>query len=613
MVDQCLACHTDLVQDPNNFHKIMLTQSKITGCNGCHTEHGGPAAPLTVIDLKTFPHDQTGYSLLAHQTRADGSPSQCADCHEHGYVGFDAAVCTTCHASLDAVFMQGHIATFGQNCLACHDGKDTYGKNFDHQQAAFKLTGKHTSAGCNQCHLQAQTIAALKDTPQGCYACHAREDAHNGLFGQDCSQCHTTSGWQPATFDHSKSIFPLTGAHLNAACSQCHTQGSSGAGLAKAPTVCFDCHAKDDAHQGKFGQDCSVCHSTTAWKPPTFDHTTSAFPLDGAHAKAACAQCHPQGFSTAGTPSGCFDCHAKDDAHQGLFGQDCAQCHTTDAWQPSTFDHSKFVFQLTGAHIKVPCTGCHTQASSVAGLASTPAMCNDCHSKDDPHQGQFGQDCSLCHSTAAWQPATFDHAKSAFPLTGAHTTVACKDCHTQGFSSAAIAAMPTTCSGCHAKDDAHLGQFGQDCAQCHTPAAWKPASFDHSNSNFPLTGGHLRVACSQCHLQGPNGTIYKGTPTVCISCHTDPAYHLGMFGTDCASCHTTTAYSPAKFNGPHTFPINHGEGGKNQCKACHPDSLTTYTCYTCHDQAGTVRRHENATAASIADCVRCHPTGRSGD
>ena len=28
------------------------------------------------------------------------------------------------------------------------------------------------------------------------------------------------------------------------------------------------------------------------------------------------------------------------------------------------------------------------------------------------------QACASCHSTKAWQPAKFDHDKSAFPLTG---------------------------------------------------------------------------------------------------------------------------------------------------------------------------------------------------
>ena len=213
MAAKCLACHTDLAQDPHNFHNLMITQGKNTGCNGCHTDHRGTAAALTVLNLTAFPHAQVGFSLQAHQKMADGAPFQCSGCHSSGYVGFDQAVCTTCHTTLNAAFTQGHTATFGQTCLSCHDGVDTYGKNFDHQKVAFALAGKHRALTCAQCHVQAKTMADLKNTPQDCVSCHAKDDAHNGQFGQDCARCHTDQGWTPASFDHSVGNFPLTGAH----------------------------------------------------------------------------------------------------------------------------------------------------------------------------------------------------------------------------------------------------------------------------------------------------------------------------------------------------------------------------------------------------------------
>jgi hypothetical protein len=122
MAAKCLDCHTDLVRDPNNFHNVMVTQTKNTGCNGCHTDHGGPSAALTVLNLTAFPHSQVGFSLQAHQKMADGSPFQCSGCHTKGYIGFEQAVCTDCHTTLDAAFTQGHTALFGSTCLSCHDG-----------------------------------------------------------------------------------------------------------------------------------------------------------------------------------------------------------------------------------------------------------------------------------------------------------------------------------------------------------------------------------------------------------------------------------------------------------------------------------------------------------
>ena len=104
--------------------------------------------------------------------------------------------------------------------------------------------------------------------------------------------------------------------------------------------------------------------------------------------------------------------------------------------------------------------------------------------------------------------------------------------------------------------------------------------------------------------------MFKGTPTTCVSCHPDPAFHKRLFGTDCATCHNTTAYSPATFNQAHTFPLNHGRA--DSCKSCHPTSLSAYTCLTCHNAAQTAARHEVTDISQIADCVRCHANGRRG-
>jgi hypothetical protein len=165
------------------------------------------------------------------------------------------------------------------------------------------------------------------------------------------------------------------------------------------------------------------------------------------------------------------------------------------------------------------------------------------------------------------------------------------------------------CVACHAKDDAHQGQFGQDCAGCHTPEDWKAASFDHSRTAFPLDGAHLNVACQQCHTDN----TFKGTPTQCAACHAEPQYHLGLFKQACETCHTTQAWTPAQFNEAHTFPIDHGERGPSACRTCHPDNLLTYTCYECHDPNEVAAKHREEGIANFSDCVKCHPTGQAGD
>jgi len=454
MADRCLVCHTDLNQDPKNFHNVMLAESKRRSCYGCHTDHNGPNASLTKANLANIPHNQFGFSLQGHQKMSNGVPFACSDCHGAHVAKLNLVVCETCHLQLNATFFQAHLDAFGQDCLVCHDGLDTFGKKFDHNQVAFSLQGKHTQVDCVRCHPGARTIADLKSTKQNCSDCHAKDDAHGGRFGVDCGKCHTPVDWKQASFDHALANFPLSGKHTQ--------------------VVCKDCHIND---------------------------------------------------IFKGTPQDCYSCHAKDDAHQGQFGPSCDACHTPDGWLPANFDHSL----------------------------------------------------------------------SSFPLMGKHTLVTCTDCHINNV----FIGTPQDCYSCHAKDDAHQGQFGQLCNACHTPDGWTPATFDHSSSIFPLTGAHVGLDCTKCHQNG----VFKGTPTQCVACHADPAYHAGLFGTACASCHTTTAWIPAQFHGAHTFPINHG--GAGACQSCHPSTLRSYTCYGCHAGA-------HGGNKKFANCVTCHPTGGGG-
>ena len=93
-----------------------------------------------------------------------------------------------------------------------------------------------------------------------------------------------------------------------------------------------------------------------------------------------------------------------------------------DRRQVRSLDHR---LPLTGAHTVPPraCTDCHVNNN----YNLTTNTCVSCHLKDfqgatNPNHvaGGFAQTCDMCHNTAAWQPATFDHSKSGFPLTGSH-------------------------------------------------------------------------------------------------------------------------------------------------------------------------------------------------
>jgi hypothetical protein len=656
----CLACHTDVAEtiaSKTGLHGRLAATT--ANCRDCHTEHRGSTAALTLADPGVFPHEQTGYSLVAHQQASTSGALSCRDCHADSPTTYTQPDCVSCHQARDASFMTSHQEAFGPTCRNCHDGVDHYGKSFSH--ASYELTGAHTGAQCIGCHSGQTTPAALKTTTTACVDCHAAKDIHEGRLGTACAECHTTAGWTGAEIDHGRTSFALAGKHVGVSCESCHKERKwTGIG-----TTCASCHAKDDPHAGSFGKDCASCHTATGWKDATFDHSTTAFALTGAHAGTGCTACHAGGVFK-GTPTTCASCHAgaKPATHVGVLAGSCAKCHTTAAWKPATFDHSKASYPLTGAHLGVTCQKCHAGGASFASApttcaschakpashtaaygsacaschttrawlpatinhskfyaltgahlgttcqkchkggvyAGTPTACASCHTKPATHNAAYSTACATCHTTKAWLPSTFNHSKS-YKLTGAHLSATCLKCHPGGVTKG----TPTACASCHTKPATHTASYGTACASCHTTKAWLPATFNHNNAAFKLTGAHLSVTCLKCH----KGNVYKGTPTACASCHTKPASHTASYGTACASCHTTKAWLPASYNGTHTFPqTHHGAGGV--CAKCHPSGPPAYTCASCHSNSSMTSKHSGVKSFSLTTCATCHPKGTGG-
>ena len=95
-------------------------------------------------------------------------------------------------------------------------------------------------------------------------------------FPTDCAACHSTVVWTDAVFDHQKTLFPLTGAHLAVACSTCHSDGV----YKGKSTACVSCHLTDynttatPKHSAAgFSTHCATCHSTATWAGAVFDHS----------------------------------------------------------------------------------------------------------------------------------------------------------------------------------------------------------------------------------------------------------------------------------------------------------------------------------------------------
>ena len=581
---KCVDCHTDIggrITSNRGLHATYkLAPGSSQGCAACHSEHNGEDFPLIKWDIKAFDHRQTGYVLEGKHagiacnqchTPAHVAPAERATIRNNlsrTYLGLVQA-CVSCHKD-------EHNGRLGQNCLQCHNYQDWKGVNvgtgkgqFDHSKTRYPLTGQHATVACAKCHTPGPDT---KPRYAGiafnlCSDCH--KDPHHGSFPQACSSCHTTAGWNRISiasvgekFDHSRTKFPLLGKHAGVDCAKCHAGGDFKKPIPFAK--CADCH-KPDPHSGQFakradGGECASCHTVDGWKPSTFtnkEHASTQYPLMGGHAKLMCAQCHiPKGKDTQFKIkfAQCTDCHT--DQHAGQFEaapylNACDRCHTVDAYKPSTFSlarHKQTRFILTGGHIAVPCADCHKQSEAFKPKPSAiyhwqQFDCTSCH--EDPHKGQFRDrmqqagpggkpaGCEVCHSTKTWKDLSrFDHAKTSFPLLGAHRATACIDCHKPPNLETKLIhvdfkAAPKQCEECH--EDAHAKQFAKAdvtrCADCHSATKWKPAQFDHdTRTQFPLRGEHQNVKCADCHnlireLAGKKILFYKPTPRDCESCH----------------------------------------------------------------------------------------------
>ena len=79
---------------------------------------------------------------------------------------------------------------------------------------------------------------------------------------------------------------------------------------------------------------------------------------------------------------------------------------------------------------------------------------------------------AILHNPNSWGVWLFDHNKQTdFELLGAHRELHCSDCHDRPAEKGV--SQSKQCNGCHRADDIHRGQFGSDCARCHTTESFR--------------------------------------------------------------------------------------------------------------------------------------------
>ena len=630
----CTKCHQSMVfrnvsTHCSDCHADIHMRQMGANCENCHSVKGWQ------VSTRQIQNHTNRFPLVGAHAMAE-----CADCHKGAatgqFMGLSTA-CYSCHAQ-DAKNAPIDHTSFPKTCDTCHSMDNWLGAKFDHLAVTgYALTGMHATLECTACHVNNK----FAGTPSACYSCHQQDfnstsnPPHaQANFPRDCGVCHSTTNWLNAKFDHGTFAgYPLTGMHATLTCAQCHVNNQ----YVNTPTDCYSCHKADYTSATNpnhvasgFPTSCATCHTTSGWSPATFDHAKTGFPLTGAHATVACTQCHVNN-NYSSLPTDCYGCHKADfngtnnPAHVAAgFPTNCAICHTTVNWANASFNHATMTgYALTGMHATLTCLQCHLNGN----YTNTPVDCYSCHKADftstnNPNHvtSGFPTDCSICHTTSSWSPSSFDHSKTAFPLTGAHLTVACAQCHVNNN----YTTLPTACYGCHQADynntnnPAHAAAgFPTDCTVCHTTSSWAGAVFDHSKTPFPLTGAHVNVACTLCHVNG----VFAGTPTDCYSCHqgdynktSNPNHSSAGFPTTCATCHTTTSWSGATFN--HTwFPTNHG-GANGVCATCHTNSAdySAFTCTNCHAKTSTDQAHSGIKTYvyNSVNCYACHKSGGGG-
>ncbi len=250
--------------------------------------------------------------------------------------------------------------------------------------------------------------------------------------------------------------------------------------------------------------------------------------------------------------------------------------------------------------------------------------------------------CIACHTTDAWRVKgaavrgqKFDHSKTGFPLTGAHITTPCVDCHT------ATQTLKRACVSCH--EDFHRGRLSQSCDNCHSAAGWRvtrPLEI-HRFTRFPLTGMHVLADCSECHRRASEQR-WTDAPIACFACHEKEYRRPGIFPIhagsptsaplprDCSLCHRALAWVPAipvvassvaNGSAPLTaprnhdlrFPISFGAHRSAACADCHssmaaPRAVRCIGCHA-HDPSVVTRQHRRPVATDGPACLNCHLAG----
>lgn len=206
-LQDCSACHQ---KDDPHAGRFGVR------CADCHTEDGWTPA--------RFDHNLSSFKLEGEHQEVP-----CESCHVNQVFKGTPSDCYSCHKQQDA-----HNGQYGTDCSACHNPSSWDNVDFDHNRTSFPLTGGHSGVDCKRCHSSGQ----FTGLSTACSSCHADPAFHAGMFGGECSSCHTTSNWSAPYKGPHPGIADEGGSGVNhggAGCRSCHTQNLQTA-------TCTQCH-----------------------------------------------------------------------------------------------------------------------------------------------------------------------------------------------------------------------------------------------------------------------------------------------------------------------------------------------------------------------------------
>lgn len=283
--------------------------------------------------------------------------------------------------------------------------------------------------------------------------------------------------------------------------------------------------------------------------------------------------------------------HAAYDHSEG-----CAECHETN--------HG-----VTNAK----CLACHQAVSRKGGLHAGfgGRACIECHTE---HKGR-------AYNIIDWAKVggreTFDHQKTAFPLTHRHAQLGCAKCHAQRLKSGRTSylGLSRECHACHRGVHGFTAAgagptLSRKCDECHQPgqsrrglrlADWQAGHARYAG--LDLSGKHTEQPCIKCHEQGRMGG--RTTPRGCPDCHAPP-HPVTAATAQCIDCHPQTGSFRGASIAHDDFGFPLRDQHRTLCRNCHvkggraiPVGEKPRTCAECHQPLHPVTR-------LTAGCARCH-------